>query len=119
MTPFDYINAINNKTEVEDFTDYNRYVIDLGLSYFKDTVLVVNEINKYSKIPSEQHFDFLINVISKKKRFSKWQKKEIDSDLNLIQEIYGVSLTKAKQYKKLLTEENMKYIRNMKGENNE
>lgn len=115
MTPFDYVNSINNKTEVEDFEEYNRFVIDLAFSYFKDTILIVNELNKYSRIPNEQHYDFLNNVVSKKKRFSKWHKKELDDDLNLIQELYNVSLTKAKQYRKILTKSDMEYIRNMKG----
>jgi hypothetical protein len=118
MTPFDYINSINNKNIIEELEDYNRYVIDIGLSYFVDTILFVNEINQFPKMENQMHYDFLYNSIPKKKRFSKWNKKENDDDIDLIKEVYSVNSIKGKQYKKILTEEQLKYLRNMKGGKN-
>ena len=77
--PFDYLNAINYSKQnimVDDITEkgYNSFMVNRGLSYFNDTVLMANEMNRYHQIDSRLAFDFLINIIRKKKRFSKWNK---------------------------------------------
>ena len=74
-SPFDYLNAINYTKEgliVDDITEkeYNGFMVNRGLSYFNDTVLYANEMNRYHQIDNLLQFDFLINIIRKKKRFS-------------------------------------------------
>ena len=78
MSPFDFINAINFTKEnlLQDpqaIKEYNKhsYLINQGLSYFPDTILFANEVNRYYSMPSEWKFSYLINSIAKKKRFSK------------------------------------------------
>jgi len=81
MSPFDYINAINftKQNLFEDpqaHKDYNAWIVNKGLSYFPDTLLYANEMNRHYGIPKNWQFSFLLNSITKKKRFSKWSKKE-------------------------------------------
>jgi len=57
------------------------------------------------------NFRFLLNSITKKKRFSKWSKKEtISESLLLVKDYYGYSNEKAKQALALLSEEQLAMI---------
>jgi hypothetical protein len=84
---------------VDDIAEnqYNSFIINRGLSYFPDTVFFANEINLNSHLPARLEYDFLINTIKKKKRFSKWHKKHNDSNVETIKQYYGYSNAKAEQ----------------------
>jgi hypothetical protein len=116
MSPFDYINAINftKQNLFEDpqaHKDYNAWIVNKGLSYFPDTLLYANEMNRHYGIPKQWQFLFLLNSITKKKRFSKWSKKDTISDsLRLVKEYYGYSNEKAKQALSVLSEEQLAMI---------
>lgn len=116
LTPFDFINAINEskKNLFEDpqaNKDYLPFMVNRGLSYFPDTILYANEMNQFSSIPSEWQFSFLINSIPKKKRFSKWAKKDKETnDITLVKEYFGYSNEKAKSALSILTESQLKTI---------
>lgn len=116
MSPFDIINAINDtkKNVFEDpqaKKDYNSYIINRGLSYFPDTILYANEMNQRWDIPVDWQFFFYLNSIPKKKRFSKWAKKEADShNLKLVKEYYKYSSEKAKEALAVLTTEQLAMI---------
>jgi len=108
MNPFEYLNAINSTKKdimVDDIAEkgYNSFMINRGLSYFNDTVLMANEMNINHTIDNRLQFDFLINIIRKKKRFSKWIKPETVSDVEVVKEYYGYNNEKAKQALSLLT----------------
>ena len=116
MNPFDYLNAINNTKQdimVDDIAEkgYAPFMVNRGLSYFNDTVLFANEMNKYHHLDHRLQFDFLINIIRKRKRFSKWTKPEIASDVEVVKEYYGYSNEKARQALSLLTSEQMNELR--------
>ena len=101
MSPFDYVNAINyNKKDimVDDLAEkeYNPFIINKALSFFSDTILFANEMNKYHHLDSRLQFDFFINIIKKKKRFSKWLKARDIENLEIIKQYYGYSDEKAK-----------------------
>lgn len=107
-SPFDYLNAINYTKEgliVDDITEkeYNGFMVNRGLSYFNDTVLYANEMNRYHQIDNLLQFDFLINIIRKKKRFSKWAKAQALDDVEVIKQYYGYSNEKARQVSTLLS----------------
>jgi hypothetical protein len=115
MSPFDYLNAINyTKTDimVDDLAekDYNGYMVNRSLSYFPDTIFAANEMNINHQLDSRLQFDFLINIIRKRKRFSKWDKKKIDGDIEVIKEYYGYSDSKAYQVLSLLTPDQLKEL---------
>ena len=112
MNPFDYLNSINNTKKdimVDDLAEkgYNSFMVNRGLSYFNDTVLMANEMNIHHTIDNRLQFDFLINIVRKKKRFSKWMKPETVSDVEVVKEYYGYSNEKAKKALSLPTPENI------------
>jgi hypothetical protein len=117
MTPFDFINAINltKKDLFEDplaEKDYVPFIVNRGLSYFPDTVLYANEMNRNAGIPKDWQFSFFLNTITKKKRFSKWHKKEAETEsLKLVMEYFGYSSEKALEALNILTEEQLSMIR--------
>lgn len=117
MSPFDFINAINfTKENLFDKDplankDYNAFIVNRGLSYFVDTIMYANEMNRLHQTPKEWQFQFLLNSISQKKRFSKWNKKEAESkQLALVKEYFGYSNEKAKVAMTILSDEQLKQI---------
>ena len=109
MNPFDYLNAINSTKKdimVDDIAEksYTPFMVNRGLSYFADTVLLANEMNLNHHIDNRLQFDFLINIVRKRKRFSKWNKPEVATDLDVIKEYYGYSNEKARMVHNLLTD---------------
>lgn len=116
MTPFDYLNAINHTKQdiMHDDIDEKQYVpfvINRSLSYFPDTVAVANEMNRYHHIDKKLQFHFLINIVRKRKRFSKWDKPELDSDIDVVKEYYGYSNEKARQALSLLSPSQIEEIK--------
>lgn len=118
MSPFDYINAINFTKEdlFQDDPlkgkDYNSFIINRGLSYFPDTIFYANQMNQHPGLDKDMQFFFFLNIISRKKRFSKWSKKEASTEsLELVKEYYGYSSEKAKEALKVLSEENLIMIK--------
>ena len=110
MNPFKFTDAINYTKEdimIDDITEkaYNPFLINRSLSYFPDTVLAANEMNRNHHIDNRLQFDFFINIIRKRKRFSKWFKPEEISDLETVKEYYGYSNEKARQVLTLLSTE--------------
>ena len=117
MNPFEYANAINYTKKnimVDDITEkaYAPYMINRQLSYFPDTVLAANEMNKNHHIDNRLQFDFFINIIRRRKRFSKWFKPEQISDLDVVKKYYGYSNEKARQVLTLLSTEQINELKN-------
>ena len=117
MTPFDFINAINTtkkdlfKEDQLASKDYKPFLVNRGLSYFPDTVLYANEMNRVNGIPKIWQNDFFLNTISKKKRFSKWYKKEADSQsLQLVMEYFQYSNKRAREVMDILSPDQLKMI---------
>ena len=116
MNPFDYVNAINYTKKnimVDDITEkaYIPYMVNRQLSYFPDTVLAANEMNRNHHIDNRLQFDFFINIIRKRKRFSKWYKPETVSDLEAVKKYYGYSNEKARQVLTLLSPEHINELK--------
>ena len=117
MNPFEYANAINYTKKdimIDDVAEkaYSPYMINRQLSYFPDTVLAANEMNKNSHLDNRLQFDFFINIVRKRKRFSKWFKPEQISDLEVVKNYYGYSNEKARQVLTLLSTDNIKELKN-------
>jgi len=113
MNPFDIIKSISStkKNILENEKDYNAFMVNRGLSYFPDTVIYANEMNKYHHLDTRLQFDFLINIVRKRNRFSKWNKSIESENINAIKEYYGYSNEKARDVLPLLSDENLKTIR--------
>jgi len=108
MNPFEYLNAINFTKQdimIDDIAEkgYNAFMVNRGLSYFNDTVVIANEMNINAHLDNRLQFDFLINIVRKRKRFSKWTKSHVSDDVEVIKQYYGYSNEKARQVSNLLT----------------
>ena len=108
LSPFDFLNDINygkSNIMVDDISEkaYAPFMVNRGLSYFQDTILIANEMNRHHHLDHRLQFDFLINIVRKKKRFSKWAKPKKMSDVEVVKEYYGYSNEKARQACKLLS----------------
>ena len=86
---------------------YNPYLTNRSLSYFHDTVLHANEMNKNHHLDSRLQNAYLINTIRKRKRFSKWIKPAEEEHLEVIKSTYGYSNEKARQVLHLLSDEQL------------
>lgn len=119
MNPFDFLNSINTTKENlirEDplnEKEYTPYLVNRGLSYFRDTIFYANEMNRYPELPKKLQYEFYLHGVPKRKRFSKWAKKSTDSqnDLELIAKEYDCSIRKAEVIYTLLTPEQIVFIR--------
>jgi len=117
IKPFDFLNSINSTKvnlldkDPENINQYNSFLVNRSLSYFPDTVLISNEMNRLHHIDARLQHDFLINIVRKKKRFSKWDKPQ-STDIECIKEYYGYSDSKAKQIIGLLTSEQLQELKN-------
>ena len=90
---------------------YNPFIINRNFSHFNDTVLYANEMNRYHHLDHRLQFDFFINIIKKKKRWSKWIKPQDINNLELIKQHYGYSNEKAKSVLELFSNENIEELK--------
>ena len=120
MNPFDFVNDINfgKKDIITDSANpelaektYNPFLTNRALSYYPDTIQFANMMNKNSHIDHLLQYSFLLNIIRKRKRFSKWFKKNDDDVLEMVIEYYGFSVNKAKEALKILTDDQLEKIK--------
>ena len=113
MNPFELIKSISStkKDILENEKDYNAFMVNRGLSYFPDTVIYANEMNKFHHLDSRLQYHFLINTIRKRNRFSKWNKSIESENINAIKEYYGYSNEKARDVLPLLSNDKLKTLR--------
>jgi len=116
MGPFDFIKAINDSKDVmknDPFAekDYIPFLVNRGLSFFQDTVIQVNEMNRNHFLDNKLQFDYLINNIRPRKRWSKWLKPEKIDNLELVKLYFGFGNEKAKDALEVLTNEDIEEIK--------
>jgi hypothetical protein len=114
----DYLNSINlskeNLMESEDPAwerCYPPFVINKCMSHHMDTVMFANEMNMYPELDKKLQYDFFINTVRTRKRFSPWGKKEKVTDIELVKEFYGYSTEKAEQALRILSPTQLDVIR--------
>ncbi len=113
----DWLNSINqSKKNIldEDPTlekEYPPYIINKCLSGSIDCIMFVNELNINNRLDKKLQYDFLINTVRTKKRFSPWVKKEKIKDLEYVKSYYGYSTEKAEQALRILSEEQINVIK--------
>lgn len=114
--PFDWIKSISETKEdllsVNDVKDYNPYIVNKGLSYYLDCLLLVNEMNSRNTLDKDMQYMFLLNSVRQGRRYSPWEKKTNSKDLEYIKQYYNYSDEKAEQALKLLSKEQIEYIHN-------
>ena len=113
----EWLNSINtNKNNLIDEDadlekQYPAYVINRCLSGHIDAVMFANEMNKHPNLEKKLQYDFFLNSLRKRKRYSPWLRKEEIEDLDLVKRHYGYSSEKAKQVLNILTREQLSFIR--------
>jgi|TARA_R110001606_G_scaffold127295_1_gene261465 hypothetical protein len=113
----DWLNSINFTKEnliEEDSTlvkEYPPFIINKCLSGHLDCVLFANEMNKYHFLDKDMQYNFYLNILRKRKRFSPWLRKEKVSDLEFVKQYYGYSNEKASQVLKILSNEQIEFIK--------
>ena len=114
----DYLNAINHTkerlmdTEDEEWEKkYPPFIVNKCLSGFQDTLMLVNEINQHPHLDKKLQFDFLINSIRPRKRFTPWGKAEKLDDLEYVKEFYGYNNEKARIALSILNDEHIATIK--------
>ncbi len=94
---------------------YPPFVVNRCLSYFTDTILYSNEMNMNYHIDNKMQYDYYINSVRKRKRFSRWIKEESSDDLEWIKFHYNYSDIKAKEALAVLGSGGVQKIRDMYG----
>ena len=113
----EWLNSINNtkKNLIDEDPslekEYPPYIINRCFSGHIDSIMFANELNKYPNLQKKLQYDFFLNSLRKKKRFSPWLRKDQIKNLDLIKQYYGYSNEKAKQVLNILTKEQLSFIR--------
>jgi len=114
----DYLPAINHtKKNLMNSDDpmwekkYPAFMVNKVLSGFQDTVMLCNEMNRNHFIDRDMQFQFLLNSIRSKKRFTPFLKASKIKDIECVKEYYGYSNEKAKSALDILTKEQLKLIK--------
>ena len=133
LTPFTFINSINQgkkgthllkDCKADQSLEYENpespdkayipFIINRGFSYFKDTVLCANEMNMKTDLPNRMQYDFYKNMITAKKRFSKWGKKpQTFDDIKLLQKHYNYSREKAESVYNILSKKQIQQLQSL------
>lgn len=118
MNLSEILNSINhNKENILRSRDdreersYAPFIINKSLSYFPDTIFLSNAVNAIPNMDKRMHYEYFLHSVRKRKRFSKWQKKEMDPKISWVMEYYDVSRRKAEEYISLMTEDQLIQIR--------
>ena len=114
----EYLNAINfTKKDLMKSEDelwqkkYPAFIVNKLLSAFSDTIMFVNEMNRNHFLDKDMQFQFLLNSIRSKKRFSPFLRANKLKDIECVKEYYGYSNDKAKAALDILTKDEIKIIK--------
>jgi hypothetical protein len=113
----DWLNSINFtkenliKENPDVVKEYAPYIINRCLSGHIDCILFANEMNLHHNLDKDLQYSFFLNTLRKKKRFSPWLRKEKVTDLECVKKYYGYSNEKASQALKILTQEQINFIK--------
>lgn len=113
----DWLKSINqSKINIMDeypstTKDYPPYIINRCLSGTLDTLMYSNEMNKNHSLDKKLQYDFFINTVRTRKRYSPWLKQEKIKDLEVVKSYYGYSNEKAKQALNILSKEQIHFIK--------
>ena len=112
----DWLNSINFTKEnlLEDKSlskKYPPFVINKCLSAEIDSIMYANEMNMNYHLDNDMQYSFYLYSLRKRKRFSPWLKKEKVENLEYIKKYYGYSNEKAADAMKILTREQIEFIK--------
>ena len=114
----DYLNSINyTKESLLDTEDdqwvkkYPSYIINKCIAPFPDSIMLVNEINQLHHLDKKLQYDFLINSLRTRKRYTPWMKAKKLENQEYVKEYYGYNNEKAKSALDILNDEQISAIK--------
>ena len=111
---FDIIKDLQNGKQrlvtTENEKDYVPFMTNRAMSHHLDTVLYANDMNMSHHIDALLQHDYYFHAIRKVKRWAKWPKKEKDDEVLAISEYLDCSIDKAREAKRVLSDDNVKMI---------
>ena len=113
----DWLNSINQTKQnlIEESPElkkeYPPFIINKCLSGQIDSILFANEMNMNHHLDKDMQYSFYLNSLRKRKRFSPWLRKDKITDLECVKQYYGYSNEKASQALKILTKEQLTFIK--------
>ena len=113
----DWLNTINSskKNLIDEDplleSKYPAFVVNKCMAGHLDAIMFANEMNMNANIDKKLQYDFYLNTLRSKKRFSPWIRKEELKNIECIKSYYGYSDEKAKQVLPLLTENQLSFIK--------
>ena len=100
----DWLNSINytKKNLIDEDPsiekDYPPYIINRCMSGHLDAIMFANEMNMYNFLPKKMQYDFFINILRTKKRYSPWLRKDTIKDIDHVKRYYGYSNEKQSKH---------------------
>ena len=114
----DYLKAINQtKENLLDSEDeewekrYPPFIVNKCLAPFTDTILLVNELNQHHQLDKKLQFDYLLNSLRPRNRFTPWMKAKKLENLEYVKEFYGYSNEKARDALDILSTKQISAIK--------
>lgn len=106
---------LENKKSIitsENEKEYKPYLTNKCLSQHNDCILFINEMNMMCDLDKKLQYDYYINILkAKKRKYQKWYKATESDDINAIKEYYDYSSEKAKDALRILSAEQLNYIK--------
>jgi|TARA_S200002703_G_scaffold158324_1_gene168357 hypothetical protein len=109
----DWLNSINyNKEDLSgEIKSYPPYIVNRCLSGHIDCIMFANEMNMNHQLDKDMQYQFYLNSLRKRKRFSPWIKKDKVQDLDIVKQYYGYSNEKASQALRILSKQQIEFIK--------
>ena len=113
----DWLNSINlsKKNLIDEDPslekEYPAYIVNRCFSGHLDAIMFANEMNMNPLLQKKLQYDFLLNTLRTKKRFSPWLRKDTIKDLDYVKRYYGYSNEKSKQALRILTQQQLDFIK--------
>jgi len=115
----DYLYSINQskhnllRQDSEAVKGYPPFIINKCLSGFTDSILFANEMNIHNHLDKQMQYDFYLNSLKPRKRFSPWLRKGELENLELVKQYYGYNHSKAVAALRILTNSELEQIKKL------
>ena len=115
----DYLYTINQskhnllRQNPEAVKGYPPFIINKCLSGFTDSILFANEMNIHNHLDKQMQYDFYLNSLKPRKRFSPWLRKGELENLELVKQYYGYNHSKAGAALRILTNSELEQIKKL------
>jgi Bacteriophage clamp loader A subunit len=116
MNPFEFIKDLSHVKvgllNEDNEGDFVPYLTNRAFSLFLDSIICANKMNLNSHLDKRMQYDYYLYSLRKTKRYAgKWPKQEYSDELKAVAEYHNQSFREAKETLSILTEEQIKRIK--------